>query len=108
MWNWLALLGTPVVSLTVLALGFALVTPSCAHQTLAWVHSVHAVGVVLGLVFSVGAARQRATSRDRLAPADMQARRHFVHAMALPVGLLFTLVMVAEWFVAWVLSPCAA
>jgi uncharacterized membrane protein len=104
MWNWLALLATPVVSLTVLGLGFALVTPSCAHQTLVWLHAVHATGVLLGLCFSAGALWQRGSARE----GERAARRHFVHAMAVPVALLFTLVMAAQWFVAWVLSPCAA
>jgi hypothetical protein len=104
MWNWLALLATPLLSLTVLGLGFALVTPSCAHQTLAWLHAVHAAGVLLGLCFSAGALWQRGRGRE----GDREARRHFVHAMAVPVGLLFTLVMAAQWLVAWMLSPCAA
>ena len=105
MWNWLALVGTPLVSLAVLATGFASVSPSCAHQSTAWLHALHGAGVLVGLGLSVGAWRARGRNLGR--GADAQARRDFVNAMALPVGLLFTLVMLAEWFTAWVLSPCA-
>ena len=105
MWNWLALFGTPLLSLAVLGLAFSGVSASCARQDTAWLHALHAAGVLLGIGLAAAAWRARAARRTEA--ADALARRGFVHAMAAPVAGLFTLVMLAEWFAVWVLSPCA-
>lgn len=102
MWNWLALLGTPTLSLTVLSVAFALVTPSCARQSMAWLHVLHAAGVGLGLCFTAAAWLQRGHASS----TNAANRQRFVHRMAAPLGFLFTMVMLAQWVATWILSPC--
>lgn len=109
MWTWLALLGTPLVSLGNLGIAHALATPSCAHQTQLWLHALHAFDVLLCLLLLAMAWREHglpAGSRDD--GGSSPERRRFVGALAVPTAALFTLVTFAQWLAVWVLSPCAA
>jgi hypothetical protein len=112
-WTWLALIGTPLVSLANLGMAHALTTPSCAHQTEVWLHLLHAasIGLCLGLclVFVLMAWRHRAPSAgQRDDAADLATRQRFVSSISVPTGVLFTLVTLMQWVSVWVLSPCAA
>jgi hypothetical protein len=110
MWTWLALLGTPLLSLSNLAISHALATPSCAHQAERWLHGANALHVALCVLLLVMAWRDTgawpAFHRDDA--ADPATRRRFVSSMALPCALLFTAVTLAQWLAVWVMSPCAA
>ena len=107
MWTWLALIGTPLLCLTNLSLAYALVGPSCEQQTLAWLHAVHGACTVLAAACALLAWR----AGWRAAPGEPEAaagRRRLLHAMAGPMGALFTLVLLAQWLFVWVISPCQA
>ena len=111
MWTWLALLGTPSIALLNLGVVFALASPSCALQTTAWLHGVHAVSTAASAVATAMAWRdwrRHGAAGTEDAAADTATRQRFTASLAAWVGLLFTLVTLAQWFVAAVLSPCVS
>jgi hypothetical protein len=105
---WLALLGTPLVSLGNLGLAYALVTPSCGHQTTTALHGVSAVSLAACAVLAWLAYRATMPAGPRDDGGDPATRRLFVARMAWWVALLFSLVTAAQWLCIWILSPCAS
>ncbi|MGH6648242.1 hypothetical protein [Aquabacterium sp.] len=112
MWTWLALLFTPLLSLGVLGIAYALVPTSCNHQTVAALHAVYALGCgVSALITALAWPLLPWPKRDLGLPdTGLQAhsRQRFVSLIAGPTGLLFTLVTAAQWLAVWLLSPCLA
>jgi hypothetical protein len=105
---WLALLGTPLISLGHLGAVYALVTPSCSQQTTAALHTVSVVSLAACAVLAWLALRRIGPAGLREDGGDPAARRLFVARMAWWVALLFSLVTAAQWLCIWILSPCAS
>jgi hypothetical protein len=107
---WLALIVAPSLVLGSQMLMFALASPSCASQTRVLIHLVGGGTLALLLVFTLlalGLWRRHAQGRWHAADADLPASMPaFLAGMALAVGALSCLVMLAMWMGAWVLSPC--
>ena len=108
MGTWLALLGTPFLALGNLGVLYALVTPSCANQTSAVLHAVSLLSFAASLALWWLGAREGSPPWVREDAGDPAARRQFLTRMARWCAPLFSLVIAAQWFCIWVLSPCAA
>jgi len=111
MGNWPALLVAPAVALADQSVIYALVTPSCAHQTTLAPHLVSAASLAACIWMSWGAWRNWRTAKAEQGPDagdtdGAQDRRFFLAPVALTVGALSSLVVLAMWFPQWVLSPC--
>ena len=109
MGNWPALLVAPSLALANLSITYALVSPSCARQNTAALHLVSAAILLLCVLFSWQAWRNwRATRLGGPEGGDQRLqRRPFVAIVALMVGALSSLTVLALWFPSWILSPCA-
>jgi hypothetical protein len=124
MGNWPALLLAPSLALTNLSVTYALVTPSCSRQSMLAPNLVSAVFLLACLWMSWGAWRnwragyqtehaQQAMFRGEHAAAAGETdaapdRSPFLALVATMVGALSSLVVLAQWFPQWVLSPCAS
>ena len=98
--NWPALLLTPSIALANAAVGYALVTPACAGQSILSLHLLCAASLLACLLLTVPVA-----SRLRQAAPG---RRHFLDQVASMAGALSSLVVLAEWLPLLIVSPCAA
>lgn len=108
--NWPALILAPSLALTNLALTYALVTPSCSRQSPVALNVVSALILIVCAFFTLQAWRNwMAEGRvDDDVPRDAaRLRPRFVALVASMVGALSCLVVLAQWFPQWVLSPCA-
>lgn len=106
MWNLLALLGTPSLSLANLSAVLALTQPACANQAAYLLHGVCALSVLLASLATLLAWRSGA--RDRPVALGGEAVSAFMWRIAVPVAALSTLVIAAQWLCVWILSPCVA
>jgi hypothetical protein len=105
---WLALLAAPSLALACQSVMYALVTPSCSVQTRVAIHAVAAASLLLCVAFtliarSAGAPVRFGADHDSDEPP---ATRHFLAVVATAVGALSSLLVLAMWIAAWVLSPC--
>jgi len=109
-WSWLALLLTPMISLANLGVVYALAVPACEGQTTLWLQCVQAASTVSCGLLSWMAWRvpRNGTLAGGSSAGSPLARQDFIAAMGRWAGLLFTLVTMAQWFVALALSPCLA
>lgn len=117
MGNWPALLVAPSLALTNLAVTYALVTPSCARQSMLAPHLVSACFLLACAWMSWSAWRNWRAARDGDGRAgqptagetdDAPDRAPFLALVATMVGTLSCLAVLAMWFPQWVLSPCAS
>jgi hypothetical protein len=113
MGNWPALLVAPSLALTNLSITYALVTPACARQSMLAPNLVCAASLLACAWMSWGAWRnwRRLKAAEGPAAGDsdaVPARPPFVAQVATMVGALSCLVVLAQWFPQWVLSPCAS
>ena len=105
--NWLALLLAPVLTLTAFSSNYALVTPACEQQAnVAWLHGVFAASLLLSVLFTVLAGRNWQRSKAHQAESQTRNRQRFVALVAVLVGALSSLVLLAQWLPLWLLSPC--
>jgi hypothetical protein len=119
---WPALLLAPLLALGHVALAFALVAPACARQHTGWLHASAAVALAATVLMTGAAANAWWRSRRPAGPAPgegegegegngngngaMRARRCFTARVAVLMGTLCAVVIVAAWLPQWVLSPC--
>jgi hypothetical protein len=116
--NWPALLVAPTLALTNLTVTYALVTPSCSRQDMTAPNVVSALLLLLCVWMSWGALSNwrhavalgggGSSSAGEGASDSAPERRPFVALVATMVGALSCLVVIAQWFPQWVLSPCAS
>ena len=105
--NWLALLLAPMLALTALSINYALVTPACEQQAnVVWLHVVFAASLLLSVLFTVLAGRNWQRSKAHQTESRTRDRKRFVALVAVLVGALSSLVLVAQWLPLWLLSPC--
>jgi hypothetical protein len=113
MGNWPALLVAPSLALTNLSVTYALTTPACARQSMLAPNLASGVFLLACAWMSWGAWRNwRAGLRaDGSTAGETDAapdRPPFLALVATMVGALSCLVVLAQWFPQWVLSPCAS
>jgi hypothetical protein len=105
---WLAMLAAPSLALACQSIMFALATPSCSMQTRVAIHLVAAVTLGLCVLFTLMARDAGAPVRFGADHDDGEpsSTRHFLAIVAAAVGTISSLVVIAMWIAAWVLSPC--
>jgi hypothetical protein len=113
MGNWPALLVAPTLALTNLSVTYAMTTPACARQSMLAPNLVSAAFFLACAWMSRGAWRNWQAGRDSAGPAAGETdaapdRGPFLALVALMVGALSCLAVLAQWFPQWVLSPCAS
>jgi hypothetical protein len=109
--SWLALIVAPSIALAVQSVLYALVTPSCGAQTRLQLHLAAAVALVVVVVMAVLAFGESSLRRGEPASHDSDeakepAPRRFLANLASAVAALSALVILAMWFMMWVLTPC--
>jgi hypothetical protein len=111
--NWPALIVAPSLALANLSVTYALVTPSCARQSTLAPQLVTAALLLACVWMSWGAwgnwKRGGVGGATHGMPGGDAApqRGPFIALVASLVGALSALVVLAQWFPQWVLSPCA-
>jgi len=107
--NWPALLVAPTLALTNLSITYSLVTPSCSRQHMLAPNLVSALLLLACAWMSWMAWRNwtDAGPQDGQPSDAAPQRRPFVALVAFMVGSLSCLVVIAQWFPQWILSPCA-
>ena len=114
MLSWPALLLAPLLTLAEQSIAYALATPACQAQREPWLHAVPLGFLALTLMFTAMAwVESRRLQLDGMDRPHVDAdrfvlRRYFVARVAVGVGALSSLVIVAMWIPQWVLSPCAS
>jgi hypothetical protein len=113
MGNWPALLAAPALALTNLSVTYALMTPSCARQSMLAPNLASAVFLLACAWMTRGAWRNWRAGKADQGPAAsdsdrVPARPPFLALVATMVGVFSCLAVLAQWFPQWVLSPCAA
>jgi hypothetical protein len=106
--TWPALILAPLLALADQSVAYALVGWSCAEQNRVALHLVHAAflaATVLTLLPEVRLLRPIAHTVDI---GGSQDRQVMLAIVALMVGALSALVIVAMWVTNWMLSPCYA
>jgi hypothetical protein len=112
--TWPALLLAPSLVLLDVSLAHALATPSCATQREALIGLVLLGSLALTVAFTALAwsgLRRIASHRDPAGHApshDSAERQAFTARLAVGLGALSSLAIVAISIPAWVLSPCLA
>ncbi|QGW80657.1 hypothetical protein [Variovorax paradoxus] len=112
--TWLALLAVPAFALLYQTLAYAAVPQACDLQSLFLLHALSFSALLGCLAPTLLSAHEwhrlgSAPRSDRILDSDAAmpaVRQRFMAAAATGVGALFTLVVAAQWFAAWVLSPC--
>ncbi|MFL6675591.1 MAG: hypothetical protein ACJ8LG_20140 [Massilia sp.] len=111
MGNWPALLLAPSLALANLAITYALTTPSCSRQSQLPQNLVTAAILVICVVFTLQAWRNwigKGGGAEAVPGDAASLRGRFVALVAGMVGALSCLVVIAQWFPQWTLSPCAS
>ena len=106
---WPGILLAPLVTLLNLSLTYALVLPSCASQTRWMLHGASAVSFAIAVLSALAAVRVLRTPGEPSEDAGTASvRLHFLAQLAVMLGALSALVILAQWVPSWVLPPCSA
>jgi hypothetical protein len=106
-----ALIVAPGAALAAQSIMYALVMPACTSQSALRLHFVAAAALAIAVWLAMRARHDwkrhlhEPASPDHDA-ADPRTARRFIAIVATAVASLSSLVIVAMWFGAWVLSPC--
>lgn len=100
---WYGLIVAPLLALGDQSVAYAVVSWSCAHQTVVAIHLVHLlflIAAALGawLAFNAWHAGER----------TKEQASHGLAAVALAIATLSTLTIAAMWIPAWMISACVA
>lgn len=112
--SWPALLAAPLLALIEQSVVYALSTPTCSSQREAWLHAIPLAFLCLTLLLTAMAwvelrrLRHEGWGTPHTDADEGERRRHFVARLAVWLGALSSLVILALWIPQWVLSPCAA
>lgn len=105
--QWVALGTAPAVFAVHLQIGYVLIPWACATGQHVWLHVVNGASVVLALWGTLLGWRVARRAED--APHDGPGtvpRTRFLGDLAVGVGALLTLILLAQWLASVVLSPC--
>ena len=104
---WSGIIGAPLVFLTALSAGYALVPWACRSQH----HGVLDIvcGVALALTLAATAWGVRGWRRARVGGGSpLAAREAFLAQLAIASGVLSTIAVCAQWATRLAVSPCIA
>ena len=106
--QWVGFLLPAAVFFAHLQIGYVLVPWSCTHNQDVWMHVVGVAAVLLSLVGNVAAWRTWMTG-GRNVPGDHGgaiARTRMLGATGLGTGVLFTMILFAQWIAAFFIGVC--
>jgi hypothetical protein len=104
--SWPGLLLAPLFALVDQSVTYAMVEWSCETQRHALPHAVHLIFLLLTLATLWMAQGNPPRAGVREDSGDPATARSFVSTLAMLVGALSALVIVAMWVPQWMLSPC--
>ena len=105
---WIGLLLPPAAFLLNLELAYALVPTACSTNNLLLVHVVHLVCLALAGFGGLTALRywRRSGATWPGGQGGRLSRTRFMSGIGLLLGLLFALVILAQWIPSLMLNPC--
>jgi hypothetical protein len=105
---WTGVVLPPLAFLLNLEAAYALVPTACSSRNLLLVHLVHLVCLVLAIFGGFTALRHwRASGGTWPGGAGGRlSRTQFMSGLGMLLGLLFTVVIVAQWIPSFMLDPC--
>lgn len=105
---WTGVLVPPVAFLLNLEVAYALVPTACGARSVVLVHLVHLVSLGLAILGGVVAWRtwQRSGATWPGGEGGRISRTRFMAGLGALMGLLFTLVILAQWIPSFILDPC--
>jgi len=107
MMYWSGIVGAPLVFLTALSAGYALVGWACRSQH----HGVLDLVSVVALVLTLGATIWAALGWRRAhagAGSPLAAREEFLAQLAVASGAISAIAVLAQWATRLAVSPCVA
>ena len=102
---WSGIIGAPLVFLTALSAGYALVPWACRSQH----HGVLDLVCIIALVLTLGATAWGARGWRRARAnggSPLAAREAFLAQLAVASGVLSTVAVIAQWATRLAVSPC--
>jgi hypothetical protein len=105
---WAGVLIPPVAFLVNLEVAYALVPVACGARTVVLVHVVHLVSLALTVFAGVVAWRtwQRSGAIWPGGEGGRLGRTQFLAGMGILMGLMFAVVILAQWIPSFILDPC--
>ncbi|HET6836606.1 MAG TPA: hypothetical protein VFH24_01120 [Gemmatimonadales bacterium] len=105
---WIGLLVPPVAFLLNLEAAYALVPTACSEGTAALVHLVHLISLLLAVFGGVVAWRawQQSGATWPGGAGGRVSRTQFLAGLGALMGLLFIVVILAQWMPSFILDPC--
>lgn len=106
---WIALIIAPLLALADQSVAFSLVSWSCAHQSVLWIHLSHSMFLSLLLVTVFAVSRMWLRTRIGAGGTTERLRQnHFLSGVAAVVASLSALAVIAMWLPTWIVSACIA
>jgi hypothetical protein len=105
---WTGLLLPPAAFLLNLEVAYALVPTACSTHNPILVHLVHIACLALAVVGGITALRtwRRSGATWPGGQGGRVGRTQFMAGLGVLLGVLFTLVILAQWIPSFMLSPC--
>jgi hypothetical protein len=105
---WTGVLLPPVAFLLNLELAYALVPVACGARTVVLVHVVHLVSLALAVFAGVVAWRtwQKSGATWPEGEGGRLSRTQFMAGLGILMGLMFAVVILAQWIPSFILDPC--
>jgi hypothetical protein len=105
---WTGVLLPPLAFLFNLEVAYALVPTACTSRNVLLVHLVHLVSLVLAAFGGITALRYWRSSGAAWpgSAGGRLSRTQFMSGLGMLMGLLFTLVILAQWIPSFILDPC--
>jgi len=89
-----------------LEVGYVLVPRACRTGHATWIHIVATAAVLLSAAGALAAWRTWSSTNGSIATAGPRPRTRFLGVVGLGMGLVFTLILLAQWISSFVLRPC--
>jgi hypothetical protein len=105
---WTGVLVPPAAFLLNLEIAYALVPAACSARTVMLVQLVHLVSLALTMFATAVALRawRRSGATWPGGEGGRVSRTRFMSGMGILMGVMFALVIVAQWIPSFILDPC--
>jgi hypothetical protein len=105
---WTGVLVPPIAFLFNLEVAYAIVPAACSARTVVLVHAVHLVSLALTIFGGVVALRTWRSSGATWPGGEggRISRTQFMAGIGMLMGLMFAVVILAQWIPSFILDPC--